>query len=89
MFLLIYSFVMIKNNIPIEFFVEAIKDENSGHFEEALIAYEKALKGFRKVGSQSILMIKIIEKLRLLKKVKEYKTVSFSKPASPVIKDAA
>src|ERR1700722_5553507 len=88
MLLLIYSFIMFKNNIPVELFVEALKDENCGHLEEALIAYEKALKEFKKIRSHSILMIKIIEKLRVLQKLIEFETFSLSKPANPAIKDA-
>jgi hypothetical protein len=71
--LFIHSFVMMKRNIPVKLFVEALRDENSGHFEEALIAYEMSLNEFKKIRSHSNLKNKIIEKLKVLRTVIEYK----------------
>jgi hypothetical protein len=71
--LLIYSFVLRKKNRPVELFVEALRDENSGHFEAAIITYENALKEVKKVKFNSSLKNKIIGKLKLLHTVLEYK----------------
>ena len=71
--LLIYSVVMEKRNIPVELFIEALRDENSGHFEEAMVTYEIALGKFKKMRSHSQLRNKIVEKIKLLHTVIEYK----------------
>jgi hypothetical protein len=71
--LLIRSFILWKKNIPIELFVEALRNENSGHLEEAIITYETALYEFKKNRSRSNLKNKIIEKLKVLRIVIEYK----------------
>ena len=71
--LLIRSFILWRKNVPVELFVKALKNENSGHFEEAVTNYEIALKGFRKNRSHSNLKNRIIEKLKVLRTVIEYK----------------
>jgi hypothetical protein len=70
---LIRSLVLWKKNIPVALFLEALRNENSGHFEEAVITYEIALNEFKKIGSHSNLKIKIIDKLKVLDAVIEYK----------------
>src|ERR1039457_1739046 len=64
--LLIRYFILSKDNIPVRLFTEALKNEKSGYFEEAIINYEIALKKFKKIKSHSTLKNKISEKLRLL-----------------------
>jgi hypothetical protein len=71
--LLIYFLVLRKKNIPIELFVEALRNENNGYFEEAIITYEIALNEVNKIRFHSILRNKIIQKLKLLHTVVEYK----------------
>jgi hypothetical protein len=71
--LLILFFVVRKKNIPVELFVEALRDENNGHFEEAVITYETALNEVNKIRFHSTLKNKIIQKLKLLHTVIEYK----------------
>ncbi|HLK30065.1 MAG TPA: hypothetical protein VKT28_15905 [Puia sp.] len=73
--LVAYSLVIRKKNIPLNLFVEALKDENNGHFEQAVIAYETALNAFKKAKSHKYnnLKNKIIEKLKILRTLIEYK----------------
>src|SRR4030095_8891031 len=71
--LLIRSFILWRKNVPVELFVKALRNENSGHFEEAVVTYETALKGLKKTRSHSNLKNKIIEKLKVLRTVIEYK----------------
>ncbi len=39
-----------KKNVPGELFAEALRNENSGYFETALINYERALGKLKKIG---------------------------------------
>ena len=71
--LLIYFFVLRKKNIPVELFVEALRDENNGYFDEAVVTYEIALNEVNKIRFHSTLKNKIIAKLKLLHTVIEYK----------------
>lgn len=72
-FLFIRFFVLWKKNIPFELFVEALRDENNGHFEEAVTTYETALNEVKKIRFHGPLKNKIIQKLKLLHTVIEYK----------------
>ena len=66
--------VLRKKNVPDELFAEALRNENSGYFEMAIIKYEKALNEVKKDRFQgSTLKSKIIEKLKVLHTVIEYK----------------
>ena len=47
-FLLIKFLVARKKNIPVEFYFAALKNENNGFYEEAVINYEKALTEAKK-----------------------------------------
>jgi len=63
-----------KKNVPGELFAEALRNENSGHFETAIITYERALNETKKIRFQdNSLKSKIIEKLKVLHTVIEYK----------------
>ena len=72
-FLAIRSFVLRKKNISVELFYKALKNENSGHFEEAKVTYESALNEVKKIRFHSNLKNKIIEKLKVLHSVLNYK----------------
>jgi hypothetical protein len=71
--LLILFLVHRKKNIPVELFLEALRNENNGHFEEAVITYETALNEVSKIRFHGTLKNKIIQKLNLLHTVIEYK----------------
>lgn len=63
-----------QKDIPAELFAEALKNENCGYFEEAMVTYENALV---KVGKSRFrdnsLRKRIIEKLKVLHTTIEYK----------------
>ena len=65
-------FVLRRKNIAVELYVEALRNENSGHLEGAVITYETALNEVKKIRFHSILKNKIIEKLKLLHSIIEY-----------------
>ena len=67
------SFLWRRKNVPVELFTEALKDENSGHYEEAVIHYESALSEVNKVRFHSTLRNKISEKLKVLHTLIKYK----------------
>lgn len=62
-----------RKNAPVRLYVEALKNENSGFLEAALITYETALEEVKKIRFHKQLENKIIEKLRLLHTIIEYK----------------
>lgn len=63
-----------KKNAPDELFAEALRNENSGYFETAITKYEKALDEVKKARFHGrSLKSKIIEKLKVLHTVIEYK----------------
>ena len=74
-FFFIRSLVLRKKSIPVILYVEALSNENSGHFEEALATYENALMEVKKERFQygGSLKNKIIEKLKVLHTIIEYK----------------
>jgi len=58
--LLIYFFIVRTKNVPVELFVEALRNENNGYFEQAVITYEIALNEVNKIRFNSTLKNKII-----------------------------
>ena len=72
--LLIRSFILWKKNIPVELFVEALRNENNGDFEEAIITYETALTESKKTRFlRNSLENKIVAKLKVLHTIIDYK----------------
>lgn len=71
--LLLRHFVRSKKNITDGLFAEALRNENSGHYEEAVIAYENALDEVRKTKYSRGLESKISQKLKVLHNIIEYK----------------
>ncbi len=76
--LLIRYFSQRKKNIPVQLFIAALKEENNGNFEDAIITYENALKEVRKIKFNITLEHKIVEKLKLLHTVIDYNNNSLS-----------
>lgn len=72
-FLAIRSIVLRKKNISIELFSKALKNENNGQYEEAVATYKIALNEVKKLRYHSRLKLKIIEKIKLLHTLIEYK----------------
>ncbi len=70
---LISSIFFQKKNLPVKLFFEGLKNENSGHYEEAIMNYENALTEVKKNKFHGHLKNKIIEKLKVLHTIIEYK----------------
>jgi len=67
-------FFLNKKNVPDELFTEALRNENSGYFETAIVKYERALDEVKKTRFQdNSLKSKIVNKLKVLHTVIEYK----------------
>jgi hypothetical protein len=61
-----------RKSISARLFAEALKDENSGHFEEAVLTYRNALDEVKKTRFHSNMENKIVAKLKVLNTVIEY-----------------
>lgn len=72
-FLVIRYLVLRKMNVSVELFARALKNENSGHYEEAVVIYQNALNEAKKSRFHNSLQHKIIEKLKVLHTCIEYK----------------
>jgi hypothetical protein len=66
--------ILRRKNIPVELFVKALQNENSGDFEQALLAYESALSEVKKIRFHGYFKNKIIGKIKLLHTLIEYKS---------------
>ncbi len=71
--LVINSILVKKKSLPLRLFIEAQKNENNGHFEEAVITYESALDEARKFRFHGSLKNRIIDKLKVLHTTIAYK----------------
>jgi hypothetical protein len=60
-------------SIPVELFNEALRNENSGNFEAALITYKYALTEAEKTLFLSELKYKISGKLKVLHTIIDYR----------------
>lgn len=69
----ISSILVRKKNLPVTLFIEAQKNENDGHFEEAVVTYESALDEVKKFRFHTSLKNKIISKLKVLNTAIAYK----------------
>jgi hypothetical protein len=70
---IISSIFLKKKNLPVELFVEGLKHENDGQFDEAIINYENALAEVNKNRFHRHLKNKIVQKLKVLHTIIEYK----------------
>ncbi len=70
--LVIRHIVMKRKNISVRLFAEALKNENNGCFEEAMITYKKALFEVKKTRFHNEFENKIVEKIKVLAMVIEY-----------------
>lgn len=67
------SFLRRNKNTSVEFFSEALRNENDGDYESAVINYEFVLNKFKKNKFDNIIRNKAIEKLKVLHAIIEYK----------------
>ena len=72
-FLIIRSWVLQRKNIPVELYIKALQNENSGNFEQALMSYESALNEVNKIRFHGNFKNKIINKIKLLHTLIDYK----------------
>ena len=70
---IIISIFFRKKKLKVELFVEGLKYENSGYFEEAILNYDNALTEIKKDRFHGKLKNKIIQKLKVLHTIIEYK----------------
>jgi len=70
---IISSLFLKKKDRPVELFVEGLRYENDGHFDEAIINYENALSEVKKNRFHGDLKGKIIQKLKVLYTIIEYR----------------
>jgi hypothetical protein len=70
---IISSLFLKKKDLPVELFVEGLRYENDGHFDEAIINYENALSEVKKNRFHRDLENRIIQKLKVLHTISEYK----------------
>jgi hypothetical protein len=61
-----------RKSASVRLFVEGLKNENSGHFEEAVINYQNALDEVKKTRFHSSMESKIVGKLKVLNTVIAY-----------------
>jgi hypothetical protein len=86
--LVIRWFVLQKKNIPVVLFDKALKSENSGQYEEALLNYENALREVKKIKYHKDLKIKITAKLKVMRTIIDYQN-NFQRPEIVVAVKAA
>jgi hypothetical protein len=70
---IISSLFLKKKDLPVELFVEGLRFENDGHFDEAIMNYENALSEVKKNRFHRDLEIRIIQKLKVLHTISEYR----------------
>ena len=72
-FILLARYLILKKkNVSVRLFAEALKNENRGQFEEAVITYQTALDEVKKIRFHSTLEHKIVNKLKVLNTVIAY-----------------
>ena len=69
----ISSLFLKKKDLPVELFVEGLRFENDGHFDEAILNYENALSEVKKNKVHRDLENRIIQKLKVLHTISEYR----------------
>ena len=82
---IIVSLFLKKKNLSVELFVEALKHENDGHFDEAIINYENALSEVKKNRFHNYLKNIIIQKLKVLQTIIKYKKSFLFTPGTTII----
>ena len=73
-FLLVRYFVLRRKSQAMLLFLDAIKAENNGNYQQAVDAYEGALFEVKKTRFDRYLKMKIVEKLKLLQTIKTYQS---------------
>ncbi|QNA43332.1 hypothetical protein [Lacibacter sediminis] len=80
LFLLAKRFVEKKKGNAVSLFKAALKEENTGRYEAAIIQYELALQEAEKKGFDKSLRLLINEKLKVLHTITEYEREMYVHP---------
>ncbi len=80
LFLLVKYLVEKSKGNAVSLFKAALKEENTGHFEDAIIQYELALQEAEKKGFDKSLRLLINEKLKVLHTITEYEKETYVYP---------
>lgn len=80
--LIIRKLIRNRANTPDSLLVEALRYENNGVYEKAVISYEAALEKIKKIRSQRTLQTKISQKIKVLHTLIEYE----GRTAQPPVK---
>ena len=76
------SIILKRKSLPVRLFIEAQKNENDGHFEEAVVSYESALNEAKKVRFHRSLKNRITDKLKVLNTAIDYRNnIRFTRQA--------
>lgn len=76
------SIVLKRKSLPVRLFIEAQKNENDGHFEEAIISYESALNEAKNFRFHGGLKNRISDKLKVLNTAIDYRNnIRFTRQA--------
>jgi ferric iron reductase protein FhuF len=80
LFLLARHFIGKSKGNAVSLFKAALKEENTGRFEAAIIQYELALQEAEKKGFDKSLRLLISEKLKVLHTITEYEREMYVHP---------
>ncbi|HLP38794.1 hypothetical protein [Lacibacter sp.] len=80
LFLVVKHFVGKKKDNAVSLFKAALKEENTGRFEAAILQYELALQEAEKKGFDKSLRLLISEKLKVLHTITEYEKEMYIHP---------
>ena len=62
-----------RKSVPVDLYIEALRDENAGNYEAAVVTYKNALAEFRKKKlSDNNLEERIMDKLKILHNMINY-----------------
>lgn len=76
------SIILKRKSLPVRLFIEAQKNENDGHFEEAIVSYESALNEAKKIRFHGSLKNRISDKLKVLNTAIDYRNnIRFTRQA--------
>jgi len=73
LFLLVRHLLLRRTSLSAQLFIKALRAENEGLYDEAVVSYENALSEIKKNRFHRRLEIRICEKLKLLHTVRTYK----------------
>jgi hypothetical protein len=80
LFLLVKYFAGRKKDSAVSLYKAALKEENTGRFEAAIVQYELALQEAEKKGFDKSLRLLISEKLKVLHTITEYEREMYVHP---------